>query len=315
MKLVTFSLCGRDRVGAVVDSQVIDLNAACSAALEAAGETDPAATADRVLPADMLGFLRGGDAAMGAARSSLRFVAERRMDVLGAIYPLERVRLRAPVPRPPKIVCTGTNYEDYRQVVGLAKSPVPLIFLKAPSCVIGPEDPIRIPAGYGEVYHEYEFSCVIGKRCKAVPRERAAEVIFGYTIFHDITGRTLEATSREFQPWGKSIDSFGPMGPWIVTPEEMPADLYRLRILRRRNGKVEAESNTSNMIFRFDDIVAFASTFWTLEPGDLITTASPMAGPIFPGDVIESEIEGLGVLRNPVESTPADPVYAQRIGL
>jgi 2-keto-4-pentenoate hydratase/2-oxohepta-3-ene-1,7-dioic acid hydratase in catechol pathway len=315
MRLVTFSLCGRDRVGAVVDSQVVDLNAACSASLEAAGEVEPASTADRVLPPDMLGFLRAGEAAMAAARSALRFVAERRMDVVGAVYPLGRVRLRAPVPRPPKIVCTGVNYEDYRQIIGLAKSPVPLIFLKASSSVIGPEDAIQIPAGYGEVYHEYEFSCVIGRRCKAVPRERAAEVILGYTIFHDITGRTLEATSREFQPWGKSIDTFGPMGPWIVTPEEMPADLYRLRILRRRNGKVAAESNTSNMIFHFDDIVAFASTFWTLEPGDLITTASPMAGPIFPGDVIESEIEGLGVLRNRVESTPTDLVYAQRIGL
>ncbi len=315
MRLVTFSLCGRDRIGAVVDSQVIDLNATCSASLEAAGEVEPATTADRVLQADMLGFLRGGDAAMAAARSALRFATDRRMDVLGAVYPLERVRLRAPVPRPPKIVCTGVNYEDYRQVIGLAKSPVPLIFLKASSSVIGPEDAIQIPAGYGEVYHEYEFSCVIGKRCKAVPKGRAAEVIFGYTIFHDITGRTLEATSREFQPWGKSIDTYGPMGPWIVTPEEMPADLYRLRILRRRNGQVEAESNTSNMIFHFDDIVAFASTFWTLEPGDLITTASPMAGPIFPGDVIESEIEGLGVLRNRVESIPADPIYVERIGL
>ena len=315
MKLVTFSVCGRDRIGAVVDSQVVDLNAACSASLDAAGEVEPAATADRILPSDMLGFLRAGEAAMAAASSALRFVGERRTDVLGAVYPLDRVRLRAPVPRPPKIVCTGTNYEDYRQVIGLAKSPVPLIFLKAPSCVIGSEDAIRIPVGYGEVYHEYEFSCVIGKRCKAFSRERAGEVIFGCTIFHDMTGRSLEAKSREFQPWGKSIDTFGPMGPWIVTPEEMPADLYRLRILRRRNGKVEAESNTSNMIFHFDDIVAFASTFWTLEPGDLITTASPMAGPIFPGDLIESEVEGLGVLRNRVESIPADPVYAQRIGL
>ena len=315
MKLVTFSLCGRDRIGAVANSQVVDLNAACSASLEAAGELEAAGTADRILPADMLGFLRAGDAAMAAARSALRFVTDRQFDVLGAVYPLERVRLRAPVPRPPKIVCTGVNYEDYRQIIGLAKSPVPLIFLKAPSCVIGPEDVIQIPAGYGEVYHEYEFSCIIGHRCKAVPKERAAEVIFGYTIFHDITGRSLEAKSRELQPWGKSIDTYGPMGPWIVTPEEMPADLYRLRILRRRNGTIEAESNTSNMIFRFDEIVAFASTFWTLEPGDLITTASPMAGPILPGDVIESEIEGLGVLRNRVESIPTDPVYAQRVGL
>jgi 5-carboxymethyl-2-hydroxymuconate isomerase len=111
------------------------------------------------------------------------------------------------------------------------------------------------------------------------------------------------------------MDTYGPMGPWIVTPDEMPQDLYNLRILRRRNGKVEAESNTSNMIFHFDDIVAFVSTFWTLMPGDLITTASPMAGPISPGDVIESEIEGIGVLRNPVESVKVDPIYAHCIGL
>ncbi len=315
MKLVTFALAGRDRVGAVVDTHVVDLNAAYAASLVAGGEAEAASTADRILPADMLGFIGGGAGAVTAAREALRFVQERRFDVLGAVFPADRVRLRAPVPRPPKIICTGTNYEDYRQVIGLPKSPVPLIFLKAPSCVVGPNDPVQIPEGYGEVYHEYEFSCVIGKRCKGVPKERASEVIFGYTIFDDITGRALEAKSREYQPWGKSIDTYGPMGPWIVTPDEMPKDLYNLRILRRRNGKIEAESNTSNMIFRFDDIVAFASTFWTLEPGDLITTASPMAGPIYPGDVIESEIEGIGVLRNPVESVKVDPTYAQRIGL
>ncbi len=315
MKLVTFTIAGRDRIGAVVDEHVVDPNAAYAAALAANGDREPADKADRALPAEMLAFIRGGANAMDAAREALGFVREQSFDIPGAVYPLERVRLRAPVRRPPKIICTGTNYEDYRQVVGLAKSAVPLIFLKAPSCVVGPGDPVQIPEGYGEVYHEYEFSCVIGKRCKGVPKERAPEVIFGYTIFNDITGRTLEAKSREYQPWGKSMDTYGPMGPWIVTPDEMPKDLYNLRILRRRNGKIEAGSNTSNMIFRFDDIVAFASTFWTLEPGDLITTASPMAGPIFPGDVIESEIEGIGVLRNPVESVKVDSIYAQRISL
>jgi len=315
MKLVTFAAAGRDRVGAVVDTHLVDLNAAYAASLVAGGETEGARTADRLLPADMLGFIGSGAEAMAAAREAVRFARERGLDIPGAVFPLDRIRLRAPVPRPPKIICTGTNYEDYRQIIGLAKSPVPLIFLKAPSCVVGPGDPVQIPEGYGEVYHEYEFSCVIGKRCKGVPKERASEVIFGYTIFDDITGRSLEAKSREFQPWGKSIDTYGPMGPWIVTPDEMPKDLYNLRILRRRNGKVEAESNTSNMIFRFDDIVAFISTFWTLEPGDLITTASPMAGPIYPGDVIESEIEGIGVLRNPVDSVKVDPAYAQRIAL
>jgi len=315
MKLVTFDLCGRDRVGAVLDGRLIDLNAALAAALVEAGEGEPAVVADRTLPPDMLGFLRGGHEAMAAARRALQYAVDLKYDLPGAVFGFDQLPLRAPVPRPPKIVCTGVNYEDYRQVIGLAKSAVPLIFLKAPSCVVGPDDPVRIPGGYGEAYHEYEFSCVIGKRCKAVPKERALEVIAGYTIFHDITGRTLEATSREYQPWGKSIDTYGPMGPWIVTPDEMPKDLYNLRILRRRNGKVEAESNTSNMIFRFDDIVAFVSTFWTLEPGDLITTASPMAGPIFPGDVIESEIEGIGILRNPVESVAVDRTYAERIGI
>ncbi len=315
MKLVTFSVCGRDRVGAVVDSHVMDLNAAYAASLVAAGAADAAQTADHVLPTDMLAFLRAGAPALAAAKDALRFAAEARFDIPGGVFPLERVRLRAPVPRPPKIVCTGTNYEDYRRVIGLAKSAVPLVFLKASSCVVGPGDPVQIPEGYGEVFHEYEFSCVIGCRCKGIPKERAAEVILGYTIFDDITGRALEAKSREYQPWGKSLDTYGPMGPWIVTPDEMPKDLYNLRILRRRNGRIEAESNTSNMIFRFDDIVAFVSTFWTLEPGDLITTASPMAGPIFPGDLIESEIEGIGVLRNPVESVKVDAVYARRIGL
>ena len=315
MKLVTFDLSGRDRIGAVLGDRVIDLNAAYTACLAAAGAAEPAKAADAVLPPDMLGFLRGGEEARSAAAAAFRFVARNGRDVMGMVFPLERVRLRAPVPRPPKIVCTGTNYEDYRQVIGLAKSPVPLIFLKAPSSVIGPGDAVQIPDGYGEVYHEYEFSCVIGARCKAVPKERAAEVIAGYTIFNDITGRSLEAKSREFQPWGKSIDTYGPMGPWIVTPDEMPQNLYNLRILRRRNGKVEAESNTSNMIFRFDDIVAFVSTFWTLEPGDLITTASPMAGPIVPGDAIEAEIEGVGVLKNTVEALTVDGGYAKRIGM
>lgn len=315
MKLVTFDLCGRDRVGAVAENRVVDLNAAFTASLVESGEPEPALMADRTLPSDMLRFLRNGAEAIKAARQAVEYAAELKYDLPGAVFALDTIPLRAPVPRPPKIVCTGVNYEDYRQIIGLAKSPVPLVFLKAPSCVIGPGDAIQIPEGYGEVYHEYEFSCVIGKRCRGIPKERANEVIAGYTIFNDITGRTLEAKSREFQPWGKSIDTFGPMGPWIVTPDEMPADLYSLRILRRRNGKIEAESNTSNMIFRFDDIVAFVSTFWTLEPGDIITTASPMAGPIAPGDMIEAEVEGVGILRNSVEAVKVDAVYAERIGL
>jgi len=169
--------------------------------------------------------------------------------------------------------------------------------------------------GYGIFYHEWEFSCVISKRCKKVSKEKVNEVIFGYTIVDDITARSLEATNREFQPWGKNIDTFAPMGPWIVTPDEMPKNIYNLKTLRRLNGKVECESNTSNMRFGFGEIIEFVTNFWTLEPGDVVTTATPPAGPFKPGDVIEAEIEGIGVLRNPVEGIDVDPKYAQEIKL
>jgi 2-keto-4-pentenoate hydratase/2-oxohepta-3-ene-1,7-dioic acid hydratase in catechol pathway len=105
------------------------------------------------------------------------------------------------------------------------------------------------------------------------------------------------------------------MGPWIVTPDEMPKDIYNLKTLRRLNGKVECESNTSNMRLGFDEIIEFITNFWTLEPGDVVTTATPPAGPFQPGDVIEAEIEGIGVLRNPVEGIEVDPKFAQQIQL
>jgi len=207
------------------------------------------------------------------------------------------------------------NYEDYRKLIGLPYSPVPLVFLKSPSAVIGHEETIFLPEGYGVFYHEWEFSCIISRRCKFVEKEKAKEVIFGYTILNDITARSLEATSREFQPWGKNIDTFAPMGPWVVTPEEMPKDLYGLKTLRRRNGKVECESNTANMRLGFAEIIEFVSNFWTLEPGDVITTATPPAGPFEPGDVIEAEIEGIGVLRNPVAGLKVNPRFAREVQL
>jgi 2-keto-4-pentenoate hydratase/2-oxohepta-3-ene-1,7-dioic acid hydratase in catechol pathway len=230
------------------------------------------------------------------------------------VHSLSQITFRASH-RPPKIVCTGTNYEDYRRLIGIPFSPVPLVFLKSPSAVIGHEETIYIPTGYGIFYHEWEFSCVISKRCKNVPKEEVSEVIFGYTILDDITARSLEATNREFQPWGKNIDTFAPMGPWIVTPDEMPEDIYDLRMVRRRNGRVECESNTSNMRLGFGEIIEFVTSFWTLEPGDVVTTATPPAGPFKAGDVIEGEIEGIGVLRNPVEDIEADPKYARQINL
>lgn len=314
MKLGTFEISGRKRLGAFEEDWAVDLPAAYTAFLAAAGRADAESAADAAVPGSLLGFIEKNQTALPAARQALEFVREKNYALPGCVYPLGQVSFRAPL-RPPKIICTGVNYEDYRKLIGLAYSPVPLVFLKSPSAVIGHGETVFLPEGYGVFYHEWEFSCVISRKCKFVRKEQAGEVIFGYTILNDITARSLEATSREFQPWGKNIDTFAPLGPWVVTPEEMPPDLYRLRTLRRRNGKVECESTTANMRLGFAEIIEFVSNFWTLEPGDVVTTATPPAGPFGPGDLIEAEIEGIGVLRNPVAGLKVDPRFAREVEL
>jgi len=314
MKLGTFEISGRKRLGAFEGEWVVDLLAAYCALLSSQGASQPEAQARGELPEEMLAFIARNEKALAAARKALDFVRGEHFQVPGCVYPLTQIAFRAPL-RPPKIVCTGVNYEDYRKLIGMAYSPVPLVFLKSPSAVIGHEETIFLPEGYGVFYHEWEFSCIISKECKFVTKEKANEVIFGYTILNDITARSLEATSREFQPWGKNIDTFAPVGPWIVTPDEMPEDLYRLKTLRRRNGKVECESNTANMRLGFAEIIEYVSNFWTLEAGDIITTATPPAGAFYPADIIEAEIEGIGSLRNPVKGIKVNPRYAQEVNL
>lgn len=315
MRLVTYSASGRSRVGAVIKNLVLDLNLAYSALLESRGEPFPETKADLQLPPNMKNLISKGTQALELAEETIHFAEKRGFRIPGAMFDLSDVKLRPPVTEPSKIICTGLNYEDYRVKLGLQYLPVPQVFLKAPSSLIGHKDPIVIPQGYGVIFHEWEFSCLISKTCRNVKKKNVDQVIFGYTIFNDITARDLEAKSRQLQPWGKSIDTFGPMGPWIVTPDEMPKDIYNLKMARRRNGKTETSSNTKNMQFRFDDIISFVSSFWTLNPGDVVTTASPPAGPIVPGDTIEAEIEGIGVLVNPVISGETDLQYAKKVGL
>ena len=314
MKLGSFEIGGRRRLAAFENDRAIDLNGAYRALLIEKGVSGPDVRADSELPGDMIPFIVKNEISVPAAKEALDYVRKKGYQAVGCVHPLPQITFRASH-RPPKIVCTGTNYEDYRRLIGIPFSPVPLVFLKSPSAVIGHEETIYLPTGYGIYYHEWEFSCVISQRCKCVPKEKVNEVIFGYTCLNDITARSLEATNREFQPWGKNIDTFAPMGPWVVTPDEMPKDIYDLRMVRRRNGKVECESNTSNMRFGFGEIIEFVTNFWTLEPGDVVTTATPPAGPFEAGDVIEAEIEGVGVLRNPVEGIEVDPKYAQQINL
>lgn len=227
--------------------------------------------------------------------------------------PRDEVRLRAPLPNPSKIVCMGLNFEDYRQILGLEYLAVPQLFLKAPSAIIGPEEAIEIPEGYGSVFHEFEIGAVIGRRIRGVSQAAAIEAIFGYTIFNDIVLHDLELLTREYQQWAKNCDTFAPMGPWITTADEVP--IQRARMVRRRNSAVESSSSTAQMRRPFAEMVAFVASFMTLEPGDILTSASPPAGPFVPGDVLEVEVEGIGVLRNPVTSRAVDQRYGQALKL
>lgn len=256
---------------------------------------------------DLRTFLEQGGSAANIA------VALRHANREECTIPRDEVRLRAPLPNPSKIVCMGLNFEDYRQILGLEYLAVPQLFLKAPSAIIGPEEAIEIPEGYGSVYHEFEIGAVIGRRIRGVSQAAALEAIFGYTIFNDIVLHDLELLTREYQQWAKNCDTFAPMGPWIATADEVP--IQRARMVRRRNGAVESSSSTAQMRRPFAEMVAFVASFLTLEPGDILTSASPPAGPFVPGDVLEVEVEGIGVLRNPVTSRAVDRRYAQALKL
>jgi 2-keto-4-pentenoate hydratase/2-oxohepta-3-ene-1,7-dioic acid hydratase in catechol pathway len=310
MKIGSIDLNGERRLVVFQDDLVIDLNAAYQSLIERQGTTNAQLQADFELPSNLVQFLEKGECAQNAAKRAMDHALTHCDVIHGYVYPLADVTFAASH-RPPKIVCTGNNYKDYRKLLGIESSPVPLLIMKSPSAVIGHEETVYIPEGYGTVFHEWEFSCVISKRSRSVPRERAHEIIYGYTILNDLTGRAFEATNRELKPWGKNMDTFAPMGPWIVTKDEMREDIYNLRTLRRRNGKVACESHTGNMDFGFEEIIEFVTTFMTLEPGDVVTTSTPPAGPIGPGDVIEAEIEGIGVLRNPVEKLSVALKYAE----
>ncbi len=314
MKIGSVLQKGRKSLVVFDGDAAIDLTGAYASRLEASGEADPQQRAEYELPSDLVHYLEKGELSQIATKRALMHAYKTRDQAPDYIYNLPGVDFTA-IHRPPKIVATGNNYRDYRDMLGISASPVPLLIFKSPSAVIGHEETIYLPEGYGAVYHEWELSCIISKRCKNVPRDRADDVIFGYTILNDMTGRAFEATNRELKPWGKNMDTFAPMGPWVVTPDEMPQDIYNLKTIRRRNGTVECESSTSFMDFGFGEIIEFVTTFITLEAGDVITSSTPPAGPVYPGDIIEAEIEGIGVLRNPVKGLTIDPKYAQQAGL
>ncbi|AHF81224.1 fumarylacetoacetate hydrolase family protein [Thermococcus paralvinellae] len=203
---------------------------------------------------------------------------------------------------PSKIISLGRNYAEHAKELGHEVPKEPVIFLKPPSTLIGPNQIIILPRKNKEIHHEVELAVIIGKRGKNIPKERAMDYVLGYTILLDITARDLQwEAKRKGLPWtvAKGFDTFAPIGPRIVPKEELdPSDL---EIGLKVNGEVRQLSRTSKMIFKIPEIIEYISSIMTLEKGDIIATGTPEGvGPLRHGDTVEAWIEGIGTLKEEV---------------
>lgn len=210
-------------------------------------------------------------------------------------FELDSVRLMAPC-QPTKIVCVGRNYADHAAELNHEIPKAPLLFFKPPSAVIGPGAPIRLP-GSGEIHYEGELAVVVKARCRNLSPDEAGRMILGYTCMNDVTDRTAQAWETNWVR-AKGFDTSAPLGPWIVTTDEVSPP-FRVRL--RLNGEVRQDASTDAFLFGIEGLISTISSVMTLEPGDVIATGTPAGvGVLTAGDVVEVEIDGVGVLTNPV---------------
>ena len=204
--------------------------------------------------------------------------------------------------KPSKIICLGRNYAEHAKELGHEIPKEPVIFLKPPSALIGPEETIILPRKSQRVDHEVELAVIIGKKGKNIPRTKAMDHVLGYTILMDLTARDIQWEAKEKGlPWtvAKGFDTFAPIGPRVVDKREL--DINDLEIGLKVNGEVRQLSKTSKMIFKIDEIIEYVSSIMTLEKGDIIATGTPEGvGPLRHGDFVEAWIEGIGVLKEKV---------------
>jgi 2-keto-4-pentenoate hydratase/2-oxohepta-3-ene-1,7-dioic acid hydratase in catechol pathway len=314
MRLLTFECNGRQRLGGELNNRIVDLQSAFAlSVLTTVGfSADALERAERLLPCDVSRFLACESGCFDAARSALDYAARLTdgMATRGIFYEEREITRLAPVTRPSKIICLGLNYRDHAIESGVKIPTEPVVFSKYPTAVIGPGAPIRLPPDSQEVDFEAELVFVIGKGGRNIPEADAMRHVAGYTCGHDVSARDYQI-KRGGGQWmiGKTFDTFAPMGPALVTPDELP-DPHHLRIQCRVNGQTMQDSNTEQMIFNVPQTIAYLSRVMTLEAGDVVFTGTPPgvgfarkpAVFLKDGDVAEIEIEGIGVLRNPVQA-------------
>lgn len=322
MKLVTFRVGSKDRLGAIYGEWIVDIGKGVSLAGKPQvlrkisrrpwfKQVVRPVLAGGPAPRDMVSMLARGEAwlkALGPFLDALTnsFGPERAPE--GLLTPLARAHLRAPILRPGKIVCVGRNYAEHARERGSEIPTQPIFFLKSVNAICGPGQAIVLPPNSNQVDYEAEFAVVLGKVGRRISEEKAYDYVAGYTILNDVSARDMQLADNQWYR-GKSCDTFAPTGPWIVTRDEIP-DPHNLRISLTLNGQTMQDSNTSNLIFNVPYLVSYLSQSLTWEPGDLISTGTPPGvgvsrkPPVFlkAGDSVSITVERIGTLTNPVTS-------------
>ncbi len=260
------------------------------------------------IPDCLLKFIRRGEEVSLLARQILAANPS-------SNHRLSEVNLQAPLPRPGKILCSGINYQSHQLENPNAIMPEePFFFAKMPSAVIGPGTPILHPPHFGQVDYEIEFAAVIGRSMTFTPEDEVMSHLFGYTILHDVSCREVQLKSQQIT-LGKNFDTFCPIGPCVVTADEL-AEPGKVRLRTFLNGELVQDGSTGDWIFSLPRLLSFLSRVMTLEPGDIVSTGTPAGVGLFrhpprflqPGDVVRLEADGIGVLENPVHRREIPPL-------
>lgn len=308
MRLVSYKLKEKQsafRMGFMVNERVVDLQESYRSLLLSKKEIDSVQTIEENLPADPALFYSIGQAAFDKAQEAQQFLQDK-ADTINFSYNRDDVTLGTPIPAPKKVICIGRNYVEHAAEMESDIPEFPVLFTKYATTLIGPEDDIEKTPLTEKLDYEVELTIVIGETAREVSKENAYDFIAGYTIGNDTTARDLQKRTVQWLQ-GKAIDRTSPIGPWVVTSDEIK-DPENLTIRSFVNGEKRQESNTSKLIYDIPFLIEFISNLITLEPGDLIMTGTPdgvgvaMNPPQFlqAGDVVTLEIENIGKLENKV---------------
>ena len=293
-----------DRLGSVLDDAVYDLNLCCAAQLTGEmGIKDAYRLANNLVPPELGEFIAGGDESLAAARSGLTWVIREGATEGAANETLRHsandVKLRAPILPSTKVIMMGDTYQSHADLGGSSQPPEPGLFFKMSQVVVGPDEWVVIPKHYHPqpMVYDTELTVVMGKPGMSIPEDEIEDYIWGYTVLNDLTLRGVKSMGPRY----KVFETSAPVGPWIV-PRDQVADRGNLKLSFRINGKQVQEGSTAKHVFTIPYMIAEVSRYHALRPGDIIATGGPGATEnLNPGDVMEAEVEGVGVLRNPIK--------------